>query len=97
MKLNAIMFISKLQTLDYFDYRYEYGGCPLHLTAPSTHPVPPCTYCGQPRVFELQFMPTLVSLLKIQHQEGTCLSNCLESHIYFSYITEEYRGDYASI
>ncbi|XP_023675611.1 programmed cell death protein 2-like [Paramormyrops kingsleyae] len=47
--------------------RYSWNGSPLFITDPSsslTQTVPPCSYCGNPRVFEFQLMPALVSLLE---------------------------------
>ncbi|XP_050167434.1 programmed cell death protein 2-like isoform X2 [Myiozetetes cayanensis] len=46
--------------------RYSWGGQPLFITSPPadiTQGVPACSVCGSSRVFELQLMPALVSLL----------------------------------
>ncbi|WFD19933.1 hypothetical protein MCAP1_002175 [Malassezia caprae] len=61
--------------------RYEYEGTPLPFSAagplfkqlwPSgwrgpmdTSSIPPCPHCGAPRVFELQLMPNLANLLRV--------------------------------
>ncbi|NXP21611.1 PDD2L protein, partial [Scytalopus superciliaris] len=47
--------------------RYSWGGQPLFITCPPasiTQGVPACSTCGSSRVFELQLMPALVSLLQ---------------------------------
>ncbi|KAJ7421774.1 Fatty acyl-CoA hydrolase precursor, medium chain [Pitangus sulphuratus] len=46
--------------------RYSWGGQPLFITSPPadiTQGIPACSVCGSSRVFELQLMPALVSLL----------------------------------
>ncbi|ORX46039.1 hypothetical protein DM01DRAFT_1410709 [Hesseltinella vesiculosa] len=44
--------------------RYEWSGTPLLYHAPTTSLQPPaCSSCGQPRVFEMQLMPNLLSVL----------------------------------
>ncbi|NXM05276.1 PDD2L protein, partial [Tyrannus savana] len=46
--------------------RYSWGGQPLFITSPPadiTQGIPACSACGSSRVFELQLMPALVSLL----------------------------------
>lgn len=63
--------------------RYEYGGAPLAFTGVGAlfqqlwpngvhgdydaSAVPPCPQCGAPRVFELQLMPNLANLLRVEH------------------------------
>lgn len=63
--------------------RYEYGGAPLAFTGAGAlfqqlwpngvhgdydaSAVPPCPQCGAPRVFELQLMPNLANLLRVEH------------------------------
>ncbi|XP_027595975.2 programmed cell death protein 2-like isoform X2 [Pipra filicauda] len=47
--------------------RYSWGGQPLFITCPPANMsqgVPACSSCGSSRVFELQLMPALVSLLQ---------------------------------
>jgi hypothetical protein len=46
--------------------RYAYCGKPLWCTspAPDLTAIPACELCGQPRIFELQLMPALLSLWK---------------------------------
>ncbi|NXB97677.1 PDD2L protein, partial [Orthonyx spaldingii] len=47
--------------------RYSWGGQPLFITCPPANldqAIPACTNCGSSRVFELQLMPTLVSVLQ---------------------------------
>ncbi|NXY61138.1 PDD2L protein, partial [Callaeas wilsoni] len=47
--------------------RYSWGGQPLFMTCPPAsleQGVPACSNCGSSRVFELQLMPTLVSMLQ---------------------------------
>ncbi|XP_066291394.1 programmed cell death protein 2-like isoform X2 [Branchiostoma lanceolatum] len=48
--------------------RYSRKGNPLYIQEPEeTHMVaPPCSNCGGQRVFELQLMPTMISILKRQ-------------------------------
>lgn len=60
--------------------RYAYGGSPLWCTspAPSTS-CPPCEGCGAERVFEMQLMPGLISLLPRAHSSATvCTDSLLE-------------------
>ena len=55
--------------------RYQWNGAPVSMviTNPSEllAKVPPCQYCGAERVFELQFMPALVSSLKLAKQRNS--------------------------
>ncbi|NXX33432.1 PDD2L protein, partial [Nicator chloris] len=47
--------------------RYSWGGQPLFITCPPANldqDIPACSNCGSSRVFELQLMPTLVSMLQ---------------------------------
>ncbi|NXE97562.1 PDD2L protein, partial [Menura novaehollandiae] len=47
--------------------RYSWGGQPLFITSPPAsidQSIPACSNCGSSRVFELQLMPTLVSVLQ---------------------------------
>ena len=45
-------------------FRYSYGGSGLYISKPrSAVMIPPCPACGSERVFELQLMPALVTLL----------------------------------
>ncbi|NXU15732.1 PDD2L protein, partial [Pardalotus punctatus] len=47
--------------------RYSWGGQPLFITCPPANldrGIPACRNCGSSRVFELQLMPTLVSMLQ---------------------------------
>jgi len=79
--------------------RYEYGGTPLPFSAvgslykqlwPSgwrepmdVSSVPPCSHCGAPRVFELQLMPNLANLLrvdKLSDAAGVLSSSNTEEH-----------------
>lgn len=62
--------------------RYEYAGTPLPFSAVgplykqlwpagwrgpmNASSVPPCPHCGAPRVFELQLMPNLANLLRVE-------------------------------
>ncbi|CAH1273262.1 PDCD2L [Branchiostoma lanceolatum] len=71
--------------------RYSRKGNPLYIQEPEeTHMVaPPCSHCGGQRVFELQLMPTMISILKRQGADSndpvlefgtvlvyTCASSC---------------------
>ncbi|XP_072029783.1 programmed cell death protein 2-like isoform X2 [Amphiura filiformis] len=49
--------------------RYSLNGSPLFLTSPnqSNLSIPCCDHCGASRIFELQLMPGMVSLLKVSH------------------------------
>ncbi|XP_009069732.1 PREDICTED: programmed cell death protein 2-like, partial [Acanthisitta chloris] len=47
--------------------RYSWGGQPLFITCPPANlsqDIPACSSCGSSRVFELQLMPALVSMLQ---------------------------------
>mmetsp|Transcript_1648 Transcript_1648/g.2158 ORF Transcript_1648/g.2158 Transcript_1648/m.2158 type:complete len:248 (+) Transcript_1648:343-1086(+) len=44
--------------------RYSFGGEPLWMTdqLPKDNSIPDCPYCGSERIFEMQLLPTLLSL-----------------------------------
>lgn len=52
--------------------RYAYGGDPLWSTHKPPREEPPVCACGKPRRFELQLMPMLLAILKVdEHAEET--------------------------
>lgn len=52
-----------------FYFRYSWNGEPLLMTSQGPGSIPPCSACGGKRVFELQLMPALVSLLRIEGRD----------------------------
>ncbi|KAI1904106.1 hypothetical protein AGOR_G00002250 [Albula goreensis] len=60
-------FMKKISLCPEQILRYCWSGSPLLITDPPsnmTQMVPPCSRCGDPRIFEFQLMPALVSLLR---------------------------------
>ncbi len=51
---NSVMFSYVL--------RYSFGGTPLWISSFLPAMIPNCQYCNLPRVFELQLLPTLLTL-----------------------------------
>eukprot|EP00466_Bigelowiella_natans_P009478 jgi/Bigna1/79186/fgenesh1_pg.60_\ len=47
-----------------FVLRYDFGGRPLRMSNAPTSPVPICPRCSRKRVFEMQLMPALISVLE---------------------------------
>ncbi|KAJ8407950.1 hypothetical protein AAFF_G00269940 [Aldrovandia affinis] len=59
-------FMKKISLCPEQILRYCWSGSPLFITDPPSNVsqmVPPCSHCGDPRTFEFQLMPALVSLL----------------------------------
>ncbi len=50
--------------------RYELGGKPLYMTNPGDVSTGVCQYCGQPQQFEVQLMPSLVTMLNVKGNTG---------------------------
>lgn len=48
--------------------RYQRGGSPLWIGPykPAAADIPPCAVCGQPRIFEFQINPQLLSHLEVE-------------------------------
>ncbi|XP_077868652.1 programmed cell death protein 2-like [Saccoglossus kowalevskii] len=56
--------------------RYQWNGTPLLMTSSwSDSDVPKCQYCGVNRIFELQIMPAIIPILKLQPYQGN-YNNC---------------------
>ncbi|XP_014681714.1 PREDICTED: programmed cell death protein 2-like [Priapulus caudatus] len=64
-------FHKKIQACPQQCLRYCIGGKPLHIRCIKKEQqiIPPCKSCGSPRQYEMQLMPTLVSILKLSNQE----------------------------
>ena len=58
--------------------RYSWNGRPLYITSPSEGSIiPACPYCSGARVFEVQLMPPLISVLKTTTPSGKNLNSTL--------------------
>ncbi|XP_061077550.1 programmed cell death protein 2-like isoform X2 [Conger conger] len=57
-------FMKKISLCPEQVLRYCWNGSPILITDPPSNVVPPCVHCGDPRTFEFQLMPALVSLLR---------------------------------
>ncbi|XP_071804356.1 programmed cell death protein 2-like [Asterias amurensis] len=58
-------FSKKLQLCPEQCIRYSWNGRPLYITSPSEGSIiPACPYCSGERVFEVQLMPPIISVLK---------------------------------
>ncbi len=64
-------FSKKLQLCPEQCIRYSWNGSPLYITSPSEGSIiPACPYCCGVRVFEVQLMPPLISVLKTTAPSG---------------------------
>ena len=69
-------------------FRYSWNGEPLLMTSQSLGTIPSCSSCGKKRIFELQLMPALVLLLKIDsegNKTNTTPSDGGDIHIFTSH------------
>ncbi|XP_028405907.1 programmed cell death protein 2-like [Dendronephthya gigantea] len=69
--------------------RYSWDGEPLLMTSQGPGSIPSCNACGGKRVFELQLMPALVSLLRVETQDqGTNTRDNQDTDLYRNWSSE---------